>query len=1064
MAEYHIIKNKVSDTGIYYALDLKAEAINGSAYALYVREGLSYFNDTVRLNAQLDTGVFTTGTRDLLTPRAGTTIFNSTTGMIEFYDGTAWVSTIGLPGANGSDGTPGGDSEQLIFSTSVVDSNPGSGYLRFNHVSYSLVSEFFISTTGRLGNDITNWLDTFDASSAPVKGVLRIYKRLDPTHYVSFTIVGANITASGYIKVQVAYVLNNNTFANDDQIVVSFTSAGTNAVDLVGDISGSGIGTVTTTLATVNSNVGTFGSTTQIPVLTVNGKGLVTAVSTVTVSGSLSFIGDVTGTGNTGTNTTLTLATVNSNVGTFGSATKIGSFTVNGKGLITAASEITVVPDWANITNTPTTVSGYGITDVYTKTASDARFVNLSGSTITGPIIYAGIPSGSTELVNKSYVDNLVTGLSWKQAVRAATTVNITLSGAQTIDGVSIVAGDRVLVKNQSTQSQNGIYVAASGSWSRSTDSDTGTEVIGSAVYVETGGTVNGSTQWVNSNSSTITIGSTSITFSQISGAGTYTNGTGLNLSGNVFSLNTTYTDTLYVPYTGANATINLNTQLLWLNSSATAGAFVPGLSLGTHLAFDTGSATIAAGGVTSQRYGVGWYSSARNSTMAFITGGQSGLSGYLSVVMQNGGGAQAEYLHLTPSGLQIIGTINASTITASGSTATIFLTSVGGEIQSRTASQVLSDIGAAPAVGGGYVPYTGATANVNIGTFGMSVGSLTVTNGLISVTTSTNPTTTGTFGWSNVYGTYLVGETASTYDSSAFSVAGSLVWGNPVGTNNIVFGGTATVSGLAAGSAGNFVVNGGSGLLVTRTAAQVVSDLGVSLTGSYVPYTGASSNVDLGTHTISGGTGWVITGSGLFLNAQGGGGAAAYMQINTTGGNLRIGTNNSTGTTLMTTTGYASVITTNNGTDLYFGTGAVSAMYIDSISHVTLLSIPSYSSGGTYLVSNSGTISSRTGAQVLSDIGAQATLSGSGYVKSASGTISYVNTSFKETPTGTIDGSNAVFTIANTPVTGSEHVYVNGVLQEGGGADYTLSTATITFVAGAIPPTGSRLRVTYLY
>jgi phage-related tail fiber protein len=65
-----------------------------------------------------------------------------------------------------------------------------------------------------------------------------------------------------------------------------------------------------------------------------------------------------------------------------------------------------------------------------------------------------------------------------------------------------------------------------------------------------------------------------------------------------------------------------------------------------------------------------------------------------------------------------------------------------------------------------------------------------------------------------------------------------------------------------------------------------------------------------------------------------------------------------------------------------------------------------------------------------------------------------------KETPSGTVNGSNAAFTLANTPISGSEHVYLNGLLQEGGGEDYTLSTATITFVAA--PLTGSRIRVTY--
>lgn len=104
------------------------------------------------------------------------------------------------------------------------------------------------------------------------------------------------------------------------------------------------VNTSALTLATVNSNTGSFGSTTSVPVITVNGKGLITAVSTATVSGSISVTGgDLTLSGNTGTAiTNATLATVNSNTGSFGSSSSIPVITVNGKGLVTAVSTATV--------------------------------------------------------------------------------------------------------------------------------------------------------------------------------------------------------------------------------------------------------------------------------------------------------------------------------------------------------------------------------------------------------------------------------------------------------------------------------------------------------------------------------------------------------------------------------------------------------------------------------------------------------------------------------------------------------------------------------------------------
>lgn len=144
----------------------------------------------------------------------------------------------------------------------------------------------------------------------------------------------------------------------------------------------------------------------------------------------------------------------------------------------------------------------------------------------------------------KSYVDNALTGLHWKQAVRVATTTNGTLSTAfangQTVDGVTLATGDRILIKNQTTATDNGIYiVAASGSPTRATDADTGAELVNATVFVSEG-TTNADTQWTCSNNSTPTLGVTNITFVQVAGAGTYSAGTGLSLTGNQFSIDST--------------------------------------------------------------------------------------------------------------------------------------------------------------------------------------------------------------------------------------------------------------------------------------------------------------------------------------------------------------------------------------------------------------------------------------------------------------------------------------------------------------------------------------------
>lgn len=147
-------------------------------------------------------------------------------------------------------------------------------------------------------------------------------------------------------------------------------------------------------------------------------------------------------------------------------------------------------------------------------------------------------PASNQDAATKAYVDAAARGLDYKESVRAATTANITLSGTQTIDGVACVAGNRVLVKNQSTGSQNGIYVVAAGAWSRATDADANAEVTtGMFTFVEEG-TTNGAKQFVLTTTGTITVGTTELTFTQFGGGTSYTAGNGIGLSGSSFFVN----------------------------------------------------------------------------------------------------------------------------------------------------------------------------------------------------------------------------------------------------------------------------------------------------------------------------------------------------------------------------------------------------------------------------------------------------------------------------------------------------------------------------------------------
>jgi len=179
----------------------------------------------------------------------------------------------------------------------------------------------------------------------------------------------------------------------------------------------------------------------------------------------------------------------------------------------------------SKISDFATTAQGYRLDQFAVPTGS----VSFNSQNITN----LADPTNAQDAATKAYVDAARSGLDVKQSVRAATTANITLSGTQTIDGINLVAGDRVLVKNQSTGSQNGIYVVAAGAWSRATDADSSAEVTpGLFTFVEEG-TVNDNSGWVLATDQTITLGTTSLTFAQFSGAGQITPGDGLTKNGN---------------------------------------------------------------------------------------------------------------------------------------------------------------------------------------------------------------------------------------------------------------------------------------------------------------------------------------------------------------------------------------------------------------------------------------------------------------------------------------------------------------------------------------------------
>ena len=165
--------------------------------------------------------------------------------------------------------------------------------------------------------------------------------------------------------------------------------------------------------------------------------------------------------------------------------------------------------------------------------AAPAAAVSLNSQKITS----LATPTATADAATKGYVDSVSQGLDVKDSVKVATTANITLSGTQTIDGVAVSADERVLVKDQSTASQNGLYLCKASTWTRTDDLAAGANAAGMFTFVEQG-TVNADNGFsCTSNSGSAVVGTNNLTFAQFSGAGSVTAGDGLDKTGNTMSV-----------------------------------------------------------------------------------------------------------------------------------------------------------------------------------------------------------------------------------------------------------------------------------------------------------------------------------------------------------------------------------------------------------------------------------------------------------------------------------------------------------------------------------------------
>ena len=338
------------------------------------------------------------------------------------------------------------------------------------------------------------------------------------TSIAAGVIVDADINASAAIAdTKLATISTAGKVSNS---ATTATSANTASAIVARD--GSGNFTANTITANLTGNVsGSSGSTTgnaATATALANGR-------TIAITGDLAYTSpSFDGTGNvTAAGTLATVATA----GTTGSSTAIPIVTINAKGLTTSISTAAVIAPAGTLSGN-TLAAGVTASSL-TSLGTIANLTATAGTVAT-------TPTASTDIANKLYVDTVAQGLDAKASCVAATTADITLSGAQTIDGVSVVAGNRVLVKNQSLSQNNGLYLCASGSWTRTTDANTWDELTSAFTFIEQG-TANGDCGFVCTANAGGTLGTTALPWSQFSGAGTFTAGTGLTLTGSVFSL-----------------------------------------------------------------------------------------------------------------------------------------------------------------------------------------------------------------------------------------------------------------------------------------------------------------------------------------------------------------------------------------------------------------------------------------------------------------------------------------------------------------------------------------------
>ena len=446
----------------------------------------------------------------------------------------------------------------------------------------------------------------------------------------------------------------------------------------------------------------------------------------------------------------------------------------------------TVNPIQSGLTITNSTINSSVIGGSVPAAATFTSMATTSGTV-------ANTAANPTDLTNKAYVDMVVQGYAIKQEAQCATTGNITLSGLQTIDGYTTLAGDRVLVKNQSNQANNGVYVAASGAWSRSADCSTYDSLISAFIFIQNGSTQQNS-GWVCTIPATGTLGTTPITWSQLANAASYFAGTGLSLSSYTFSITNTGVSAGSYGSASSVGTFTVNAQGQLTSAGSTAISIAPSQINAAIPNSSLANSSVTFNGVSVSLGGSGSITAQTPNALTIGTGLSGGsFNGSSAVTIANTG----------------VLSFSAGTTGFTPTTATTGAVTLGG-----TLNVANGGTGATTLTGYVYGNGTGAfTASTTIPTSALTGNFVSTFSG---GTTGLTPSS-ATAGAITLSGTLAVanGGTGVTSSSGANSVVLRDANGN-VTTNCLFEGYTSQAAGtlitLTAGSVQNWAITGSGG------------------------------------------------------------------------------------------------------------------------------------------------------------------------------------------------------------------------------------------------------------